>query len=555
MLKRIIAVSACLLAFISLSAQNNLSAEDWRSDLRWFQQTVHTKYPNLFYNVTAARFDSAVDAIDKKIGTLSDLQMKVEFSKLVAMFHIGHTLVRALWNEGNSFNAWVRPLPVRFYLFDDGLYIKAIHADYKEAVGGKVLKLGNKKTEEALELIRPVMAYENEQGYKNMLQFYLNLPEILQAVGITEDAAKVSISYLKDGKEKTISLPAQDAMPMHHFSPLDNAAGWVDAYGERNQPGSVLWMKKPEKLRYFEYLPKSKTVYVRHSGVQDEPDETIREFFEKVFNFIDSNDVDRFVLDIRLNGGGNNYLNKPVITGIIGSKKINRKGHLFVILGKATFSAAQNLTNELEKYTECIFVGEPTSENVNFYGDTRTEVLPKSKLNIALSWLWWQNLDPRDKRPWTAPRVATDMTFADYQQGNDPAMNAIMNYKSQGSVEEQIRTLAENKKYEEALVVAQKYLADPQSRYYRNGLENFINNYGYELLGKNANKEAKNVLELNTRLFPSSANAFDSYAEACWKSGETKEAIRNYEIAISKDPSGPTGENSRRMLEQVKKGF
>ncbi len=30
------------------------------------------------------------------------------------------------------------------------------------------------------------------------------------------------------------------------------------------------------------------------------------------------------VLDVRLNGGGNNYLNKPVVTGIIESKKINQ---------------------------------------------------------------------------------------------------------------------------------------------------------------------------------------------------------------------------------------
>ena len=44
---------------------------------------------------------------------------------------------------------------------------------------------------------------------------------------------------------------------------------------------------------------------------------------------------------------------------------------MFVIIGRRTFSACQNLVNELDNYTNAIFIGEPTAENINFYGDTR----------------------------------------------------------------------------------------------------------------------------------------------------------------------------------------
>lgn len=543
-----------LAGILSLQAQPGLGAQDWRSDLAYFRQLVHSKYPNLFYNVSAAQFDSAVSAIDKKIGTLSDVQMKVEFAKLVAMFHIGHTSVRRQWGSGDNFTYWVHPLPVRFYLFNDGLYIKSIHADYKEAVGGKVLKIGNKTAEQALQLIRPVIAFENEQGFKNMVQYYLNSAEILQAVGISERADKIPVTYQKDGRENTITLSATEPVQGPRHGPISIPADWVDAYDQLGKPGSVLWLRGTERLRYFEYLPESRTVYVRHDAVQDEPDQTIKEFFEKVFRFTDSVGADRFVLDIRLNGGGNNYLNKPVITGVVASKKINRNGHFFVILGKATFSAAQNLTNELEKYTEVTFVGEPTAENVNFYGDTRIEVLPKSKLNIALSWLWWQNLDPRDKRPWTAPHLAADMNFADYAKGNDPCMNVIMNYKEQAPVSDQLRELVIKGKLDEAVALAREYLQDPLHRYYRDELETKINDYGYELLNAGKAAEARKILYMNVQLFPQSANAYDSYAEACWKAGDTDEAIKYYQHAISLDPNGQTGENSRKMLEQVKAG-
>ncbi|MBC7875447.1 MAG: hypothetical protein H7Y01_15710 [Ferruginibacter sp.] len=529
---------------------------EWRSDLRYFQQLIHSKYSNLFYNLTAQQFDNAVAGIDKKIGHLTDVQMNVEFAKLVAMFKVGHTAVRQRAGTGNDLTPWVHPVPVRFYLFSDGLYIKSIDAKYKEAAGGKVIKIGNTDAATALEKIRPAIAFENEQGFKNMIQFYLNLPEFLEAVGIIDDPGKVSITYLKEGKENSVTLLAENMPAPAGHGPASAANSWVDAYERKaNIP---LWLKEPGKLRYFEYLPESKTVYVKHSAVQDEPGETIADFFAKVFRFVDSNDVDKFILDIRLNGGGNNYLNKSVITGIIQAKKINRKGHLFIITGKATFSAAQNLTNELEKYSEAIFVGEPTSENVNFFGDTRTEILPNSKLNVNLSWLWWQNLDPRDKRQWTAPQLAADLSFEDYQKGIDPAMEVIKNYKPEGSIDEKLRNLVVAGKYDEAVAAARAYLENPLHRYYKNDLETKVNDFGYRLMNQNKFQEANKVLYMNVQLFPESANVYDSYAESWWKLGNKEEAVKYYKIAISKDPNGFTGDGARNMLKQLqedKKGF
>lgn len=543
---------------VTQQQESKLTPAQWRGDLNHFQQLIHIKYSNLFHNVTAKQFDDAVAALDKKIGKLSDVQLNVEFAKLVAMFKVGHTAVRQRLGTADKLTPWVHQVPVRFYFFDDGLYIKSIDAKYKEAAGGKVLKIGNTDTETALEKIRPVIAFENEQGFKNMIQYYLNIPEYLQGVGIIDNADKVDITYSKNGKEKIITLQAENLPAPVVHGPAASAS-WIDAYEGMNTPAAPLWLKEPSRLRYFEYLPGSKTVYVKHSAVQDEPTETIADFFAKVFRFVDSNDVDKFILDIRLNGGGNNYLNKPVITGIIQAKKINRKGHFFIITGRATFSAAQNLTNELEKYTEAVFVGEPTSENVNFFGDTRTEILPNSKLNINLSWLWWQNSDPRDKRKWTAPHLAADLSFDDYKKGIDPAINAIMNYKNEGSIDDQLRNLVIAGKYEEAVAVSKKYMEDPLHRYFKGDLETKINDFGYRLINQNRFEQANKVLNMNIQLFPESANAYDSYAESWWKLGNKDEAIKYYKIAISRDPKGATGENAKKMLEQLqaenKKGF
>ena len=533
-------------------AGNCQTATEWQSDLRWLQQTVHSKYSNLFYTISSADWDKAVDDFNTALPTLNKFQVLAGFIKLVALFHIGHTQINTFALHGDNAKAMtLHRYPYQLYWFSDGLYIRRADNSYANAVGGKVIKIGNMKAEDALEAARSLVSYENQYGYKSNVMAFLSTPEFLQTQGITNSADEVSITYIKSGKQETTVFAAgNNNNNIFSSTGLVTPQGWVDAKQSGNIP---LWQKEPTAYRYMEYLPESKTLYVRHSVTLNDGDKTIEAFFRNMADFIDKNDVQKLILDIRMNGGGNNYINKPIITSIIESKKINQRGKFFVITGRRTFSAAQNLTNELEKYTEVIFVGEPTAENVNFYGDTRTETLPNSKLQANLSWMWWQNLDPRDKRSETSPQMAVDMSFNDYYTNIDPALKAIFNFKNAKPFLSNLTELLNAGKKESALQLALDYKSDPLNRYYATNLEADINREGYD------NMESKPILanallELNLKLFPESANAYDSYAESLLKIGKPADAILNYEMAIIKDKDGQTAENSRKMIEKIKSG-
>ena len=51
------------------------------------------------------------------------------------------------------------------------------------------------------------------------------------------------------------------------------------------------------------------------------------------------------------------------------------------------------------------------------------------------------------------------------------------------------------------------------------------------------------VFQLNTKLYPKSANAWDSFAEANWKANIMDKAIEYYNKAIELDPKGVTGDS------------
>ena len=84
------------------------------------------------------------------------------------------------------------------------------------------------------------------------------------------------------------------------------------------------------------------------------------------------------------------------------------------------------LVTELQKYTNATFVGEPTASKGNAFGDSYRIVLPNSKVTFRVSTLWWQYLDPRDKRDMIEPAIKSALSFQDYANGRDPVLQSAV---------------------------------------------------------------------------------------------------------------------------------
>ncbi len=63
--------------------------------------------------------------------------------------------------------------------------------------------------------------------------------------------------------------------------------------------------------------------------------------------------------------------------------------------------------------------------------------------------------------------------------------------------------------------------------------EGDINQMGYDYLRRKENNKSELILETNTRLFPNSANVYDSYAEVLAENGKLSKAMINYKKAVS----------------------
>jgi len=536
-----------LFLFALTQAQTKITVADWQSDLRFLQQTIHKDYPFLFHKITAAQFDAEVDKLYNAMPSMQEHERAAGLVRMVALLKYGHTALR--WRESPS---RYHSAPINFYWFSDGVYVEGVSKNYAPILGAKLVRVEGVPVMQALEAVKPLVSAENEQFFKAYGLDYLGNPEALHAQHVTK-ALKKNLTYTfeKDGKSFEQTVATLDTFaPPRVYGFIKGNTDWLTV---RDTSSTPYYLKNLDKIYYFEYLPATKTVYVRHSQIQDDPQEAIPVFYKKVFEFIDQHDVERLVLDVRLNGGGNNYKNKPIITGIIESKKINQPGKLFVIIGRRTFSACQNLVNQLSNYTNALFVGEPTGENINFYGDNRRVELPKTKTPVYLSFAWWQDKAPWENASWLAPQLAVDMSFNDYKTNKDPVLDACLNFSDEHAVldpMDYMRELFLAGKKDQVEAEAQRIVKDPRYRYL--DLESQFNQAGYHLINANQLDNAIWVFQLNTRLYPASANAWDSLAEAYEKANQADKAIEYYNRAIALDPGSIAGEHARKALKQLK---
>jgi len=75
--------------------------------------------------------------------------------------------------------------------------------------------------------------------------------------------------------------------------------------------------------------------------------------------------------------------------------------------------------------------------------------------------------------------------------------------------------------------------------------ENQLNAYGYQLMGLNKMDDALRIFKINVEKHPASWNPHDSLGECYAKLGDNKNAIKYYQMALDKLPSGDQANHDR----------
>ncbi|CAN5567876.1 hypothetical protein BH18ACI1_BH18ACI1_07830 [soil metagenome] len=398
--------------------------EGWRYDLQLLAREVKRKAYPTFRGAKETEFNTAVKKLNDTIPNLTDAQVIVELSKLMRIVGDGHSGLL-----GANRPEFLQTLPVQFYLFEEGLFIIAADPKYKDLLGAQVLKFGDHTIDEVVKGLDSVISRDSSEIWiKQVAPYRMRHLPLLHALNLIPDSQKFALTIRAlNGKEQTVTLAADTTQP-DIWNVKPNPPTWVNLPQTLSTAPVPLYLKNPSAPYWFEYLAGNKTVYLQFNSVRDDPKEQLAAFSERLFKFVNENAVEKLVIDMRWNNGGNTFLLSPLVQGLIKNEKINQRGKLFIIIGRRVFSAAQNATTFFERDTKATFVGEPTGSSPNFVGEEDPFVMPYSKITANVSDLLWQSAYPQDRRTWIAPQIYLPPTFKAYSTNRDTALEAILAY-------------------------------------------------------------------------------------------------------------------------------
>jgi len=292
--------------------------------------------------------------------------------------------------------------------------------------------------------------------------------------------------------------------------------------------------------------------------VVEQEEESFEEFRNRMWKEVDAHadSIEYFILDLRYNPGGNGLMVMPFLNEIIKRDFINRKGHFYTLIGRATNSAAVLFMAELSMHTQTLFVGEPSGAAFNMFSDARfAGKLPNSGLNFNIATEYFNVSWPANKNYTIIPQYPAPFSADDFFSGKDPALEAVLsgkiktvetvlNEQGPAAALKHFEKLNYNWDYypDEWGVFPFEYLVSPKYK------EGEINDLGYSLMQNGKLDDAITAFELNCHLFPQSYNTWDSLAEGYRNKGENELAIKYYKKSLKLNPGNS---NAKKLLKKL----
>jgi Peptidase family S41 len=409
--------SLAMVAIVSAAQARPSAGFTVGDDVRELGRSIEQIHPNPFRSVARGRFEAEVNALAERAPDLSRDELLVGLLRVIALLgdRNGHT---GLFPADPSHDRPLHLYPLRLYDFADGLYV--VDATDPSLVRSRVVAIEGVPIAKVFELVEPLVPRDNPSNLRGIAPHFALTAEVLDGLGIVDGASTADFTLERpDGRRVDVMLTA---LP---------SARYVSAFSDRlyghypsilPRAGRPLYLSGSAKPMWVRTLAGGKVVYFGYNSVRTPAPALLG----KLGRLVRGPSVRRVIVDVRLDGGGDNTTYGSLLS-LFGSPAVNRRGRLYLLTGRATFSAAANFAAEIDRSTRAIVVGEPTGGGVETYGDTFPISLPTVGWTVHIAARYHERkASGSDRRLAVEPDVRVDLSSAQYFARRDPVLARVL---------------------------------------------------------------------------------------------------------------------------------
>lgn len=422
-----------------LGVGKELTTQEWLEDLEYAVSELKANHPHLYCRISREAFDTVVAQSRSSIENAdSGLEAYYAIARVVASIQDGHTRLR----ESPHFELETPIFPFRLNAFSDGVFIIMVSETHREYLGAKVTRINGKPIEEALEITRSVIPMDNRfgriPGSVNMISQAPNLVGL--GLSDTEEWVELDLITTQNVSKKVRFDSVSDTFPWLweckiSMTPSKDDYINLETVLEEKTPLYLKHVGNEVKFYWFEHLKEEKILYFQFNQVADQPghDESLIAFTDRLMKYLDDHeaDIEKLVIDIRFNDGGDGRFLAPLINHIIKRDHINERGKLFILLGNRTYSAPVIFITELLVHTHAMFVGNPPASGLDFFSNQRiVGRLPNSGFQLGIASRLIFHAWPYHPDSFQ-PDIPVPLSSSAFFAGRDPLLEKVMPFSGE----------------------------------------------------------------------------------------------------------------------------
>jgi len=373
---------------------------DWDEDVYFFSENIKEKHVDLFFNISESEFDKDIETLRNNTASNSETKTIIELLKILSKVGDSHTQMQ--------YSSKLTSLPFSTKWLDDGIFLTEVDINNEQHLGSRIIGINDTPIEDVIDNFRKVISYENESNYKNQFIEYMKYIDFYNDFGISDSSNEIAIN-LDNGISYNVASDATQTLSIQSNNP-------------------PLFLKDTQTFYWFEELKEDKIMYIQYNLCRERDDLSFQSFTDQIVSRIENNDhIEKLVIDLRHNGGGNSSIIRPLISEIKNYIYNNRfqTNDIYVIIGRKTFSSAVLNTTELKDLYQVVVIGEPTGGKPNHHGEVLNFRLPNSLLNVSYSTKYFK-FSPTDDDA-IYPDVSIEYNSDDLLNEIDPILEKIKN--------------------------------------------------------------------------------------------------------------------------------
>jgi hypothetical protein len=366
---------------------------------------IEAHHPDPFQAVSKSRLHREVARVDA-LGGHDRCLLIVELMRMVGLLGArnGHSVIFPI----DDHPAARRAYPLRLFEFADGIFV--VGSPRPDLVGAELIGIAGSDIDDILPAVTPLVAHDNEWTIRARRPAFLVDAAVLRGLGVIDDGGRTNFRLrAPDGAVVRVEF---EAMAVGDYLAQAASPEW-------SPPQQPAYLRRRNEFHWIERTLDGRAVHVGYNVTLGD----ITEFAREVAACAAEPETRLVVLDLRLNGGGDNRTYGPLLETL---KRLASDTRIAVLISRETFSAAMQLVIDLERQTSAIFVGEPTGGSPNHFGDATGLQLPSSGLHAHIATVAWMTAGNDDTRLTREPDILVAHESGPFFSGEDPSLIAAL---------------------------------------------------------------------------------------------------------------------------------